>query len=96
MEPVVLRVGTAVVSSAMKLGRISGVSEQLERVLNRLPAPTLMAPSGTESDAAFRSRYLRLVSESLDDIELFGHRQLASGRALVLVDGVDELTAAET
>lgn len=59
-------------ASAELLGRISGLSEQLERLLDRLPAPTLMAPDGTESDAEFRSRYLRLVSETLDDIELFG------------------------
>jgi hypothetical protein len=59
-------------ASAELLGRISGLSEQLERVLNRLPAATLMAPEGTGSDTAFRSRYLRLVSETLDDIELFG------------------------
>ncbi|MFI9387231.1 NACHT domain-containing protein [Kutzneria sp. NPDC052558] len=59
-------------ASAELLGRVSGLSEQLERVLIRLPAPTLMAPDGTGSDTDFRSRYLRLVSESLDDIELFG------------------------
>ncbi|WP_410598364.1 NACHT domain-containing protein [Amycolatopsis sp. lyj-90] len=59
-------------ASAELLGRVSGLSEQLERVLNRMPAPTLMAPDGTGSDTAFRSQYLRLVSETLDDIELFG------------------------
>ncbi|MGV9366039.1 NACHT domain-containing protein [Amycolatopsis sp. NPDC003731] len=59
-------------AGAELLGRVSGLSEQLERVLTRLPAPTLMAPTGTASDAAFRSRYLRQISETLDDIELFG------------------------
>lgn len=59
-------------SGAELLGRVSGLSEQLERVLTRLPAPTLMAPAGTASDAAFRSQYLRQISETLDDIELFG------------------------
>ncbi|MDS0134406.1 MULTISPECIES: NACHT domain-containing protein [unclassified Amycolatopsis] len=59
-------------AGAELLGRVSGLAEQLERVLNRLPAPTLMAPDGTASDAAFRSRYLRQISETLDDLELFG------------------------
>lgn len=59
-------------ASAELLGRVSGLSEQLERVLSRMPAPTLLAPHGTGTDAAFRARYLRLVSETLDSIELFG------------------------
>jgi NACHT conflict system protein/NACHT domain-containing protein len=59
-------------ASAELLGRVSGLSDQLERILTRLPAPTLTAPAGTELDTAFRARYLRLVSETLDDIELFG------------------------
>lgn len=59
-------------ASAELLGRVSGLSEQLAQVLNRLPAPTLTAPQGTGTDEAFRSRYLRFVSETLDDIELFG------------------------
>ncbi|MFF1607726.1 NACHT domain-containing protein [Amycolatopsis sp. NPDC058278] len=59
-------------AGAELLGRVSGLAEQLERVLNRLPAPSLMAPDGTASDAAFRSRYLRQISETLDDLELFG------------------------
>ncbi|HET6709177.1 NACHT domain-containing protein [Amycolatopsis sp.] len=59
-------------AGAELLGRVSGLAEQLERVLNRLPAPSLMAPDGTASDEAFRSRYLRQLSETLDDLELFG------------------------
>ncbi|MEV4050314.1 NACHT domain-containing protein [Amycolatopsis sp. NPDC049688] len=59
-------------AGAELLGRVSGLAEQLERVLNRLPAPSLMAPGGTASDTAFRSRYLRQISETLDDLELFG------------------------
>ncbi|MEU5263810.1 NACHT domain-containing protein [Amycolatopsis sp. NPDC021455] len=59
-------------AGAELLGRVSGLAEQLERVLNRLPAPSLMAPDGTASDAEFRSRYLRQISETLDDLELFG------------------------
>ncbi|WP_238413170.1 NACHT domain-containing protein [Saccharothrix deserti] len=59
-------------ASAELLGRVSGLSEQVGHVLARLPAPTLTAPQGTANDAEFRTRYLRLVSESLDDIELFG------------------------
>jgi hypothetical protein len=59
-------------ASAELLGRVSGLSEQLEQVLNRLPAPTLLAPQGTATDAAFRARYLGLISDALDDIELFG------------------------
>lgn len=59
-------------ASAELLGRVSGLADQVGHVLARLPAPTLMAPQGTANDAEFRTRYLRLVSESLDDIELFG------------------------
>lgn len=59
-------------ASAELLGRVSGLSEQLAQVLTRLPAPTLTAPQGTGTDEAFRSRYLRFVSETLDYIELFG------------------------
>lgn len=59
-------------AGAELLGRVSGLAEQLERVLSRLPAPSLMAPDGTASDTAFRSRYLRQISETLDDLELFG------------------------
>ncbi|TQM79219.1 NACHT domain-containing protein [Saccharothrix saharensis] len=59
-------------ASAELLGRVSGLSEQVGHVLARLPAPTVLAPHGTANDAGFRTRYLRLVSESLDDIELFG------------------------
>ncbi|WP_103338825.1 NACHT domain-containing protein [Amycolatopsis sp. CA-126428] len=59
-------------AGAELLGRVSGLADQLERVLNRLPAPSLMAPDGTASDTAFRARYLRQISETLDDLELFG------------------------
>ncbi len=59
-------------AGAELLGRVSGLAEQLERVLNRLPAPSLLAPDGTASDTAFRARYLRQISETLDDLELFG------------------------
>lgn len=59
-------------ASAELLGRVSALSEQLALVLERLPMRTLMAPSGTAQDKEFRLRYLALIGESLDDVELFG------------------------
>jgi hypothetical protein len=59
-------------ASAELLGRVSGLSDQLGRVLERLPAPTLMAPQGMANDEEFRDRYLRFISETQDEIELFG------------------------
>ncbi|SHN39165.1 NACHT domain-containing protein [Cryptosporangium aurantiacum] len=54
------------------LGRMSRLAEQVDVALQRLPARTLLAPHGTAHDEEFRLRYLRLVSETLDEMELFG------------------------
>jgi NACHT domain len=54
------------------LGRLTSQSEQLARILSRLPVRTLDAPAGTAEDAEFRRRYLDLVSTGLDEVVLFG------------------------
>jgi Leucine-rich repeat (LRR) protein len=54
------------------LGRTSQIADQLGDVLARLPRTSLTAPSGTTHDDEFGERYLRLVGDSLDDLELFG------------------------
>ncbi|WP_117214577.1 NACHT domain-containing protein [Allorhizocola rhizosphaerae] len=54
------------------LSRVSGLGDQLRQGLSRLPMRTLDAPDGDESDAAFLRRYLQTVSETLDEIEMFG------------------------
>ncbi|WP_157420171.1 NACHT domain-containing protein [Actinomadura kijaniata] len=56
------------------LGRLTGLGEQLEGILSRLPARSLDAPEGTDDDAEFTRRYLASISESLDTLELFGVR----------------------
>ncbi|MGW2229992.1 NACHT domain-containing protein [Streptomyces formicae] len=54
------------------LTRTTSLGDELEKVLERLPARSLYAPQGTGEDEAFRREYLGLVSRSLDEIELFG------------------------
>lgn len=54
------------------LGRTSQIADQMGDVLARLPRTSLTAPSGTTHDDEFGKRYLRLVGDSLDDLELFG------------------------
>ncbi|MFD0413256.1 NACHT domain-containing protein [Streptomyces sp. NPDC127108] len=54
------------------LARSTSLADELQKVLERLPARSLYAPQGTGEDEAFRSQYLSLVSKSLDEIELFG------------------------
>ncbi|MFE0100835.1 NACHT domain-containing protein [Streptomyces sp. NPDC059009] len=54
------------------LARTTSLGDELEKVLERLPARSLYAPEGTSEDEAFRRHYLELISRSLDEIELFG------------------------
>ncbi|MEL3948483.1 MULTISPECIES: NACHT N-terminal Helical domain 1-containing protein [Streptomyces] len=54
------------------LARSTSLADELQKVLERLPARSLYAPQGTGEDEAFRNQYLSLVSKSLDEIELFG------------------------
>ncbi|GAB2854195.1 NACHT domain-containing protein [Actinoallomurus bryophytorum] len=61
-------------ASTETLARLSGVSEQVELLLARLPVRTLDAPEGTATDEAFRRRYLEHISVTLDVLELFGVR----------------------
>jgi hypothetical protein len=54
------------------LGRTSSISHQAEMILDRLPIMTLEAPAGIQHDEEFKQRYLQYISESNDDVELFG------------------------
>ena len=56
------------------LSRLSGLGEQVAVVLERLPARTLDAPSGTQDDLEFERRYLEHLGATLNEIELFGVR----------------------
>ncbi|MGV9308028.1 NACHT domain-containing protein [Nonomuraea sp. NPDC003727] len=61
-------------AAAETLSRLSGLAEQVERLLARMPVRTLEAPEGRQDDAAFERRYLDHVSRVLDQVELFGVR----------------------
>ncbi len=53
------------------LARTSSLSDGVARVLERLPDRSLFAPDGTDQDQEFRRWYMELVSNSLDEVELF-------------------------
>ncbi|MGX9886349.1 NACHT domain-containing protein [Streptomyces sp. NPDC002276] len=53
------------------LARTSSLSDGVTRVLERLPDRSLFAPDGTDQDGGFRRWYMELVSNSLDEVELF-------------------------
>jgi hypothetical protein len=67
---------------AESLGRLSSISDQVDKVLKRLPARTLDAPTGTSLDEDFARRYLEFIATELDRVELYGvdmqHRSLAT------------------
>ncbi|MEV6539759.1 NACHT domain-containing protein [Streptomyces sp. NPDC051665] len=53
------------------LSRTSSLSDRVARVLERLPDRSLFAPDGTDRDHEFRRWYMELVSNTLDEVELF-------------------------
>lgn len=53
------------------LARTSSLSDGVARVLERLPDRSLFAPDGTDKDQEFRRWYMQLVSDNLDEVELF-------------------------
>ncbi|WP_051468260.1 NACHT domain-containing protein [Actinomadura oligospora] len=61
-------------ASAESLSRLSGLAEQVETLLARMPARSLTAPEGIGEDGEFTRRYLSSLSEGLDTLELFGVR----------------------
>ncbi|MEV5573703.1 NACHT domain-containing protein [Spirillospora sp. NPDC052269] len=61
-------------ASVETLSRLSGLAEQVESLLARMPARSLTAPEGIGEDDEFTRRYLSSLSESLDTLELFGVR----------------------
>lgn len=69
-------------AAAELLVRTATLGGEVARILERLPDRSLFAPEGTDQDTAFRRRYLELVSESLDEVELF---RRASDRAAAQV-----------
>jgi hypothetical protein len=54
------------------LGRMSRIADQIGDLSDRLPRTSLTAPAGTTHDDEFGRRYLHLIGDSLDDLELFG------------------------
>jgi hypothetical protein len=54
------------------LRRLTMLSEQLNELLNRVPARTPDAPEGDSLDDQFRRRYIEYVAATCDDVELFG------------------------
>ncbi|MFF0595739.1 NACHT domain-containing protein [Streptomyces antibioticus] len=61
-------------ASVETLARLTRTAEQVEMVLSRLPARSLIAPEGTSEDEAFSRQYLASISQSLDTLELLGLR----------------------
>ena len=53
------------------LSRVSDLGAELSRILERLPARSLYAPSGDDYDEEFEREYLGLVSREMDEVELF-------------------------
>ncbi|MFJ9247102.1 NACHT domain-containing protein [Streptomyces sp. NPDC101776] len=53
------------------LARTSSLSDGVARVLERLPDRSLFAPDGSDRDHEFRRWYMELVSNNLDEVELF-------------------------
>lgn len=56
------------------LSRLSDLGDQVAVALDRIPARSLDAPSGTRDDAEFERRYLEHLAKTLDEIEVFGLR----------------------
>ncbi|MFC8407001.1 NACHT domain-containing protein [Streptomyces griseoincarnatus] len=54
------------------LGRLSGVATSISVALSRIPVRRLESPDGEEFDSEFKNRYMRLVAESLSQVEVFG------------------------
>jgi Leucine-rich repeat (LRR) protein len=59
---------------AETLSRLSDLGDQVATALDRIPARSLDAPSGSQDDAEFERRYREHISRTLDEIELFGLR----------------------
>ncbi|WP_324987167.1 NACHT domain-containing protein [Streptomyces sp.] len=59
-------------ASTESLNRLTAISGNMAVILGRIPVRRLDAPQGSEFDAEFKNRYLRLLSETLDQVEVFG------------------------
>jgi hypothetical protein len=59
-------------ASVEMLDRLSRLGEQVALVLARLPARQVESAGGAAQDRDFERRYLELVGERLDELELFG------------------------
>ncbi|MGC5564710.1 NACHT domain-containing protein [Streptomyces sp. FR-108] len=53
------------------LERSTSLGTDVARILERLPDRSLFAPDGTDQDASFRRLYMGLISNNLDEVELF-------------------------
>jgi len=53
------------------LSRVDNIGTDLVRVIEMLPQRSLYAPEDSDHDAAFLLEYLKLVSTSVDEVEMF-------------------------
>ncbi|MFE2594442.1 NACHT domain-containing protein [Streptomyces anthocyanicus] len=58
-------------ASAELLTRTATLGSEVARLLECLPDRSLLAPEGTDQDAAFHRTYMELVSRDLDEVELY-------------------------
>jgi len=54
------------------LSRLSVISSNVSLALSRIPVRRLESPDGEEFDGEFKNRYLRLLADSLNEVEVFG------------------------
>ncbi|MEU6198424.1 NACHT domain-containing protein [Streptomyces sp. NPDC047061] len=54
------------------LSRLSVISANVSLALDRIPVRRLDSPDGQEFDGEFKNRYLRLLADSLSEVEVFG------------------------
>lgn len=53
------------------LDRTSEIGVEISQIIERLPARSFYAPEGEDHDQVFLGKYLELISNSLDDVEMF-------------------------
>jgi hypothetical protein len=58
-------------AAAELLTRTATLGAEVARLLECLPDRSLLAPDGTDQDAAFHRTYMELVSRDLDEVELY-------------------------
>ncbi|MEU1549432.1 NACHT domain-containing protein [Nocardia sp. NPDC005745] len=71
------------------LARISALGDEISEIIEKLPARTMYAPEGSDHDREFLNKYLELVSNTLDDVEMFsfatGEHQLRTKLSMAYI-----------